>query len=497
MKENLHDIDKLFRAAINDHQEAPSAEVWDAIDKDLDRNKVADMKRKYFRLKRIAVGLLMLLLGTGIYTWKTVKVETGKDAAKNAVQNKGSASLAQSNNEEENANISDVTRAEKKHEFERADKMAVATGSNKKSQDMPAKMGRKPTLKNTTGQTGKEFTNRAFDSKMTINKGTQRTSITTGDLGLEQDGKGNHLPTRKENGSTQHFTVLPSIGPELLIAQQRGMSKKSNIPGNYVLPADIIMNARPGKIVKVKKPHALTATIFFAPDISFNRIRDGKRKSPSWRPDDSGDKIRNGEQHQFSSTFGLLIDFSINNHWSLRSGISLSNTTIHINPKTIYAEIDNNGGVRYLYNCSSGYLFLSSRSVTNPAIGDSIQAFESTNTLQYASIPLAVKYNYSFKKIDLFLSAGPSVFILTKDKIETGIEDGPDKEVSLSKKINGLQPSYFGAGVSLGASYSINRKIAVSLLPSYNFALTSSTKDATVKTYPNTISLAAGIRYKL
>ena len=97
----------------------------------------------------------------------------------------------------------------------------------------------------------------------------------------------------------------------------------------------------------------------------------------------------------------------------------------------------------------------------------------------------------------MFTSIGASVNFLIKDKIETRIGDGPNKVVSVSKKINGLQPSYLAAGVGIGASYAISGRMAVSFLPSYNFALTSSTKDATVKTYPNILSFAMGLRYKL
>ena len=68
MKENLHDIDKLFKAALDDHSENPPVAVWDAIDKNLDKNIVIDINRKYIKVRRIAIALLVLLLGAGIYT---------------------------------------------------------------------------------------------------------------------------------------------------------------------------------------------------------------------------------------------------------------------------------------------------------------------------------------------------------------------------------------------------------------------------------------------
>ena len=208
-------------------------------------------------------------------------------------------------------------------------------------------------------------------------------------------------------------------------------------------------------------------------------------------------RIREAEQHQNSNTFGVLVDYNINKYWSLLSGVLLTNKTILIKPKTIYADKDDNGTVKYLYNCSSGYAFLSSKSVANPVVGDSLRAFESTNRLQYLSIPLAVNYIWTFNKIDLFTSVGAAVNILTKGKLETEIEDGLNKQATVSNKINGLKSFYVGGNLSFGTAYNFNEKFALSFTPVFNFALVSSTKDAAVKTYPNSIGLAVGIRYKL
>ena len=68
MKKNLHNIDKLFKAALDDDTEHPPESVWDAIDQHPDKNKVVDINRKYIQLKIFVVVLLILLLGFGAYT---------------------------------------------------------------------------------------------------------------------------------------------------------------------------------------------------------------------------------------------------------------------------------------------------------------------------------------------------------------------------------------------------------------------------------------------
>lgn len=69
--------------------------------------------------------------------------------------------------------------------------------------------------------------------------------------------------------------------------------------------------------------------------------------------------------------------------------------------------------------------------------------------------------------------------------------------MSINNKINGLKQNYFGGNAGIGAAYNITANLALSFMPAFNFALTLSTRDARVKTYPNSIGIAAGIRYKL
>src|SRR3954463_1301003 len=81
MSENLHDIDQLFRDSLEEHEEMPSEKVWDALDNNLDKSNIIQIKRKYNNLKRLAVALLLLLLGTIIYEIQSKK--TGKEIIAN------------------------------------------------------------------------------------------------------------------------------------------------------------------------------------------------------------------------------------------------------------------------------------------------------------------------------------------------------------------------------------------------------------------------------
>ena len=66
MDEDLHNIEDLFYSALDDNEEKPSQNVWDGVEKRLDKDNIISINKKYTNLKRIAV-LLLLLLGISIY----------------------------------------------------------------------------------------------------------------------------------------------------------------------------------------------------------------------------------------------------------------------------------------------------------------------------------------------------------------------------------------------------------------------------------------------
>ena len=259
------------------------------------------------------------------------------------------------------------------------------------------------------------------------------------------------------------------------------------------------LNLQTAQKTTINKAGKFTVTAFFSPNLSSDFLKDDDDRGPGRADhDEDGDDIRKGEQHQSSQTYGLLVDYNINNHWGIQSGLTLTNRTIAINPKTIYAANNGNGGIGYLYNCSSGYTFLSSKFSSSPVAGDSLQTQEAKNTLQYLSIPMAIKYNFLVKKINLFATIGASFNILTRARLSTEIEASPGrKESSTSTKIIGLKSNYFSGSLGFGASYPLGGNLAFIIMPSYSFALTSNTKGGVVKTYLNALNLGAGFVYKL
>ena len=247
------------------------------------------------------------------------------------------------------------------------------------------------------------------------------------------------------------------------------------------------------KKIKIEKPSRFSATLFFSPDFTSYHLKNDKH---NMQPEDATE-IEKNEKHEFSSTVGILIDYKLNKHWGLQTGLTYSNTNITADPKTIYAQPDNTGNVKYRINTSSGYGYVLPSFSSNTVIGDSLYAFISTHTLQYISIPAAVKYNVAKGRFGFNVFAGLSANLLINGKIETTVDDGTNNETEFIKKLQGLKKVYLAGATGLGVEYRLNKKMAITFAPTFRFALTSINRDVPVKSYPNSFGLALGLKISL
>ena len=200
---------------------------------------------------------------------------------------------------------------------------------------------------------------------------------------------------------------------------------------------------------------------------------------------------------KFSATYGALIDYKLNNHWGLQSGLTLSSTNINTEPEIIYAQPDNTGDVKYRINTSSGYGFILPAYSANPAIGDSLYLVTSTHLLRYISIPLAATYSIAKSKFIFSAKAGTSINFLTKGKIETTVEKGADNSTETVNNIEGLKKLNISGLAAIGVDYTLTKRMSLAFAPTMRFALTSINKNAIVKSYPMSFGSSIGLKIGL
>jgi hypothetical protein len=262
-------------------------------------------------------------------------------------------------------------------------------------------------------------------------------------------------------------------------------------------------------IRKLKSSRSLRFSVmpFFAPQFTSTSLKEEKKGPnqnmgpggpPPPRPGGNNhkDQYKSDEQTQTSYTTGVLAEIPVGKKWNIQSGISYTQKNISIEPKKIYARPDKDGKVKYVFDCSSGYSYISTKTGTTPVVGDSINVTSSENTLGYIGVPVAVNYKVALGRFSIIPTVGTVFNFLTKQKIKTELVQGSIKEQQTINKIEGLKSGYLNATAGVAFEYDVNKRIAINIMPAGSFALTSINKDAGVKSYPNAFGVAGGVKIK-
>ena len=531
MDENLHNIDDLFKKAIDQHDESPSESVWENLDRNLDKKKVAFISKKYNKLKWIAAALLMFSAGMAMYTWhtkmknkelvkqnsssgkKTIsnykpKENNTKDIDTNTaltakVKNKalvkdtagkillsytgGLSKKAHINvlpKENKNTNNELITAAEHRNDLTKGTSSRLAKTSFK------YKANKEQSGKTLAGI--KERNSGKVNESEISQKGIKRMLYDKNQNDTLNTNSGAIIKTRKEVAAETEirkndFTIQPANS-----SLQNSLEKLSQNRNKLkVNESKAFSSVKINK--KTFKKSLFSATVFYSPDLVSKKIDDDHHRFM----EDDRDEIKNKEEVKTSYSAGVLISYKAWRKFSIESGILFSALSTDIQPKLVYARPDDMGNINYRFNCSAGYSYIPLHSTTTLANGDSAPAFASKNILNYIAVPLSLKYSAVAGKFSLNPGLGIAFNFLTKGKIETVIKGvNSDEKLNLSH-IQGLNSMYVNSAISLGINYGISKNLALSLTPAARFALTSINKNTPVKTFINSYGLAAGLTLKL
>ena len=515
MDENLHNIEDLFQSALDDHIETPSGEVWEAVEKDLDKNNRISLKRKYTNLKRVAAMLFFLLAGFlffFVYNFRQTlnagsDVTTGsiKETLNSANSNKAgktAAVILKNNNGSPSTTTTgtnihlDMQNGQSyktvvnEHNVSVSQKSSVNNSGSQNQADIVALHSEKYISKSkneTVNEKNKKHYSRSlFSMKIENGSTSMGEQVLTKNYVNQQNSEVVQLMVQKNISATK-IELLTSDSPDIKKLIRRIAFSKLAI--NY--PDENVAVKMPKK--KKEKLDRFSITPFFSPDIAWYRLQDNDGVNQS----DDATEFESEENHEFSSTFGVLIDYNLNKHWGLQSGLTFSNINIIVAPKTIYAQPDNNGGIKYLINTSSGYGYVLPEFSANPAVGDSIKAIASNHSLQYIGIPVAVKYTIAKGRFQFNALAGVSANILTRARLETTLKKGNNDEIETVDKLTGLKKIYFSGLSGIGVDYKISNKISLLFEPTMRFALNSINKGTPVKSYPMSLGIRAGLKINL
>ena len=502
MTNDLKNIDKLFKAAIDGHEEEPSPASWEAIDKELDNSNIVSIRKKYANLKKWVAVLLLLLCGGVTYELHSAfsknTISAGPDSTNTNTPtfNNKKKPVAKQNSDISNDSI---------NTFSESDKHIVHTSNDEKNKNTSVSHPTPSSSENintvsdikdkakTPGYTGRNFikthTRAKFSSSITNGEVSELGDVV--DSKLSSDSK----PVEDKISVEFNSPILLKALPVQAITHPDAVNLISSETLQVnILPKNSINRFAADNRGRIFKPSQFSATVFYSPSLPTELIEDDDDDNNRNNNGNEAAHIKRGE-HQSSYSLGVSIEYNINRYWSIQSGLMFIQKVSRINAKTIYAEDTGNGNIEYLFDFSSGYSYLPSKS--NLAIGDSAQTSRSANVLQYSSIPLQAKYTIAKGKFGFNASLGMAYNILLKGSLETQVANDSTVVNETVDKISGLKSGYISGLIGFGAEYPLTRKIAVCFNPSFDMAFTSITQGAPVKSYPSFFAFAAGLHFKL
>lgn len=455
MEKNLHHIEELFKSALDDHEEIPSPNLWSAVENRLDKDNTADIKRKYNSVKRVALLLLLLLISIGIYE---LNRHSGND---NLAKSK------QPNYEAENlpGNTKKTLPVSKDHPLKQPATTNIIPGNP------PPTTLSDPIMPIDKPKNNKEN----IANPVTVNPNRSDGDSTTA-INPVDPNKLTNVYGSEATPSSYFIQQLPLI--------------HSSIKHSFTLSIDPVKQLpQPIKINRLRSSR-FSVTVFLSPDLASYRLKNDDHNNQP----DNAQNIETTENHESSSTAGILIAYRLNNRWSVQSGVNFSNINILLKPKIIYAQPDNSGVIKYRVNISSGYGYILPSFQNTPAIGDSLTATAAAHKLRYTGIPVTISYQLSKGKFSFDVMSGVMANFLTAGVLETEVRDGANNEIDILTDIQGLKPTYFTWLAGVSTEYKLTNKLSLTLAPTARFALTSINKGSVVRSYPNSIGLVGGLK---
>ena len=510
MDEDLHNIEDLFFEALDDIEEKASQSVWEGVERRLDKENIVSIKKKYTNIKRIAI-LLLLLLGISLYEMN--RIYNSNSLAKNGTaghqnQRDSNQSIDKANDVKpgnisgiagqlrntDNAIIRNEQPATSGNESNKlADKEKEVNANNQLSQNAKAMT----TINAQNNYSKNQAISKSLKNGRLTSKPFYKIKIKNATTAEDQQ----LTAQTKSNPAVYQIPFLESLKnipiENAILKSKNSIDVKKSMP-SLLASAIKSLNTSSNNIVSNEKKRAkrlshFAITPFFSPDIAWYNLQDDNINNQTGNAND----IDAEEKHEFSATYGALIDYKISDHWGLQSGLTISNTNINTEPEIIYAQPDNTGSIKYRINTSSGYGFILPSYSTNPAIGDSLYSFTSTHSLRYIGIPMAATYSFAKDKFIFSAKAGASINFLTKGKIETTVEKGFDNSTETVNNIQGLKKLNFSGLAAIGVDYKLTKRMSLAFMPTMRFALTSINKNTIVKSYPMSFGSSIGLKIGL
>jgi hypothetical protein len=448
MKDEINNMDELFRGNLLNYEQQPPADLWNIIEKDISRNRKKFIVPLYFKI----AASIVLTLGLGSMTWYYINSNNSRD----------------------------LVIADSKTPVTPQITIASSTTDHVKIKD--------------------EIQSSYNKQNVQVNSSNLNTVSTSQEL--------SPIAIAVEQPSEPEIIIIET-DESLLIAEVELITEENEII-SYVPPSppEPIIIQEKEKVVADQNAWIIEQNILALADQN-NQTEDNSNKwsiggqagpQYSYRyvdvnsPDpylNSQNKNQN-ESPIFAYAGGLQIEVESGNRFSIQSGIYYSKLG-HRRDDSNQPEIDRE--VSYVWDPIFGAMNYVGEpeklTGLNTPVDQQVDITSIERFLEFVEVPFVLSYKILDKKLAINVSSGLWADFLVGNKAFVTTSSSQTVE-SPNQNINNFNVS---ASVGLGLNYPIMHNLNFSIDPVFKYYLSPINDDPAINVYPYTFGLMSGVIY--
>lgn len=494
MNKDLHNIDDLFHSALGQYEEIPSAEVKKNLEAALDKKDAESFKRKLTIWKRTALFLLLLLSGFVLYETGFRKTGPRHSDEKNGSKTNSTISqknkkIYANNNDTENIKNGDSISYRKEAFINKVSSSNKSIFGDTNIVVKPNEMKVPETNKFNNEPKYQKRLSKSYLNKKFLNSFPEDEKRHTPGTQIN--------PDHYSNGFLKTITYLEK-GNNDLNHSPRESNMDKMIEGaansiNRLQPfSDSLVKNSVTKTTKEEKRSSFKSFWMFTGFVAYERA--GYRLDSDLPINITN--IKHSEVHEPSFSFGILATRQIKKQWGLQTGLIYGLTNIGISPQKLYALQNPSGDISFKYTTSSGYAYIKPGLGAPPSLGDSLITTEGKHSLKFISLPVIIKYSSGKKRISFNPGVGIEANFLTSANVETEVESPSNPEMIFIRKLDGAKAFHLSVIADAELRYRLNNKISISLRPAIRVAISPTTENNVVETFPRSFGLGLGLTHR-
>ncbi|MEO8150599.1 MAG: outer membrane beta-barrel protein [Bacteroidia bacterium] len=480
------DIEKVSRTVFDKfRREAPDS-AWNKLDADLDKRQNLAYKRRANRFKLLSILLLLFIFFS--FTWEYLIPSSatkhtsgvtppGNKIADTVSENNRKAAV---NAEQGNSSIS-YSASEVKSEFVKSeDKINNTINKSGKALTLYASAKTKKHYRAKRAGNEKQNSNAALISDGNVVNGNALQSNPVNDNLITSEAVNGTAVADSINISEQTISTAEINAPGTTLSSVTDSGKSE--PVNFVKSDSLI---KPGKI---KSRFSLAG--FYAPNKTWCNLKDNTADNF-----DDAAMYNNRENSEYSYSAGITLKYDLSSKWGLITGVTYATMTKSMTVGTMYANTNAGNEMHFEYATSNGMIEMPHDDAhPSPQQGDSINMnADCLQSVEFISVPLAVRYQLTNKKFVWYADAGLSANFIIAEKAKIKMDNS---ETVVVNNINGLKKINYGYLLGAGVQYNVDNDFGIFIEPVFRGSFTSITHGTAVNSYPYSLGLNLGFSFR-